>query len=370
MTSTRQLLTIGGISVLTAGLTYCLYFDYKRRNDPFFRKELLKEQRRLVKKNQAQDRNASRELEKMLEAAVTSVNAEPLPSTVEGKEQFFMEQVGIGEMLASKMPRGAMPAAIAFFKAYKVYPSPQELMVIYQRTMPPEIFAIIVEMIKLDVNRVINSARNSYRSPGHRSQSSSDGPVIEEITGDERALIDALKSVAASGSPSATVKPTSDESKPTSGEPKPISAESNPTSSESKPTPADFKPATDEPKPTPDERKPTPDEPKLTSDDESKPTSGELTGEHAATQPTPPSENPTGGYALTETASVAPSENGSATGASQAAHSFVLVDGDSPVQAQTSEESMPKATEEQNAPSDHVNSTDQPHKEASQEADN
>lgn len=61
----------------------------------------MKEQRRLVKKNQAQDRNASRELEKMLEAAVTSVNAEPLPSTVEGKEQFFMEQVGIGEMLAS-----------------------------------------------------------------------------------------------------------------------------------------------------------------------------------------------------------------------------------------------------------------------------
>jgi hypothetical protein len=42
------------------------------------------------------------------------------------------------------MPRGAMPAAIAFFKAYKVYPSPEELLVIYQRTMPPEIFAIIM----------------------------------------------------------------------------------------------------------------------------------------------------------------------------------------------------------------------------------
>jgi hypothetical protein len=61
----------------------------------------VKEQRRLAKKNQAQDRDASRELERMLEAAVATVNAEPLPTTVEDKEQFFMEQVGIGEMLAS-----------------------------------------------------------------------------------------------------------------------------------------------------------------------------------------------------------------------------------------------------------------------------
>jgi len=227
--------------------------------------------------------------------------------------------------------------------------------------MPPEIFAIIVEMIKLDVNRVLNSARNSYRSPGHRPQSSSDGPVIEEITGEERALIDALKSVAASGSPSATVKPTSDESKSTSGEPKPISAESNPTSDASKPTPADSKPTSDEPKPTSDE-------PKATSD-ESKPTSGELTGVQAATQPTPSSENPTG-YALTESGSVAPSENGSATGASQAANSFVLVEDDSPVQAHASDESMPNATHEKNSPSDHVNSTQTANKPAHDQADN
>lgn len=211
MSTARHVLTIGGISFLTAGLTYCLYFDYKRRNDPVFRMKLLKEQRRLIKKSQVQDKNASRELEKMLAAAVSAVNAEPLPTTVDGKEQFFMEQVGMGEMLASKMPQGAMPAAIAFFKAYKVYPSPQELMIIYQRTMPAEIFRIIVEMIKLDVNQVINAAKNSFSSGGAHRKLRSDGPVIEEITGEERAAIDALKSsTPASGSISGKPILTSD----------------------------------------------------------------------------------------------------------------------------------------------------------------
>ncbi|KAH9473794.1 hypothetical protein MJO29_000853 [Puccinia striiformis f. sp. tritici] len=330
MASTRQVLTIGGLSFLTAGLTYCLYFDYKRRNDPVFRKELLKEQRRLIKKNQYQDKNASRELEKMLEAAVATVNAEPLPTSVEGKEQFFMEQVGIGEMLASKMPRGAMPAAIAFFKAYKVYPSPQELLVIYQRTMPPEIFAIIIEMIKLDVNRVINSAKNSYRSPSHRGPPSSDGPVIEEITGEERALIDALKSVAGSGpSPSAPAKPTSDESKPSSSEESKQAVAEHPVESSE----GEFKPPSDEE-----------ETPKSISEN--------------------PSLEPN-----TETSSAAHSENGSATGASQTANSFVLVEDDSPAAQDSTSEETATPIEPELTPSEEIVSEDQAQEDAPQETE-
>ncbi|KAI9600148.1 hypothetical protein KEM48_000562 [Puccinia striiformis f. sp. tritici PST-130] len=310
MASTRQVLTIGGLSFLTAGLTYCLYFDYKRRNDPVFRKELLKEQRRLIKKNQYQDKNASRELEKMLEAAVATV--------------------GIGEMLASKMPRGAMPAAIAFFKAYKVYPSPQELLVIYQRTMPPEIFAIIIEMIKLDVNRVINSAKNSYRSPSHRGPPSSDGPVIEEITGEERALIDALKSVAGSGpSPSAPAKPTSDESKPSSSEESKQAVAEHPVESSE----GEFKPPSDEE-----------ETPKSISEN--------------------PSLEPN-----TETSSAAHSENGSATGASQTANSFVLVEDDSPAAQDSTSEETATPIEPELTPSEEIVSEDQAQEDAPQETE-
>lgn len=285
MATARQVLTIGGISFLTAGLTYCLYFDYKRRNDPVFRRKLLKEQRRLAKKTQAQDKNATRELEKVLAAAVEAVNSEPLPTTVEGKEQFFMEQVGIGEMLASKMPRGAMPAAIAFFKAYKVYPSPQELMIIYQRTMPPEIFSIIVEMIKIDVNKVISSAKSSYRSSGPPRRPSSDGPVIEEITGDERALIDALKSSVSSAPTAVPTQPSSNVTK-TSSEQESASKSNSPPTSEL-----------------------------LTESNASKSLIADFTAENG---------------------SKAPSENGSVTAASQTANSFVLVDDDSDAHAGTS----------------------------------
>lgn len=62
----------------------------------------VKEQRRVLKSNQNSSKNASREAEQMLAAAVEAVNAEPLPTTIEGKENYFMEQVGMGEMLAGR----------------------------------------------------------------------------------------------------------------------------------------------------------------------------------------------------------------------------------------------------------------------------
>lgn len=39
-----------------------------------------------------------------------------------------------------------MPAAIAFFKAFKVYPAPQQLLMIYEQTMPREIFMLVVSV--------------------------------------------------------------------------------------------------------------------------------------------------------------------------------------------------------------------------------
>ncbi|MBW0497247.1 hypothetical protein O181_036962 [Austropuccinia psidii MF-1] len=168
MPTTRQLPSIVGVLVLTAGL--------------------VKEQRWVTKLKQAQGKIPPREAEKVLAAAVAAINAEPLPTAKEGRENYFMEQVGTGKTLASSnfvetimsafrglrsykndhfftsligMPQGAMPAAIAFLKAYKVYPLPQELMMIYQRTMPPEVFAILVEMIKQDFNQMISAAKTS-----------------------------------------------------------------------------------------------------------------------------------------------------------------------------------------------------------------
>ncbi|EGG12551.1 mitochondrial import receptor subunit [Melampsora larici-populina 98AG31] len=288
MPTTRQVLTIGSLSVLTAGISYCFYFDYKRRNDPAFRKKLLKEQRKLSKQKQTSNKNASREAEEMLAAAVAAVNAEPLPTTIEGKENYFMEQVGMGEMLAGRLPQGAVPAAISFFKAYKVYPSPQELMMIYQRTMPPEVFGIVVEMIKLDVNQTIRSSQASSSGASRRSAPSGEA-LIEEITGEEAAASKPA-SQTSSNKPDSKISTNTVSDKPTSTE----------QSSSEKPE--------------------VPQNPPSTL---SAPASEAASFKSAGEQPQPRSESPK---------SAPLSEHGSGAGESQTANSYILVDDSTPVE--------------------------------------
>ncbi|KAG0150934.1 hypothetical protein CROQUDRAFT_87391 [Cronartium quercuum f. sp. fusiforme G11] len=318
MPTTRQVLTIGGISVLTAGISYCFYFDYKRRNDPAFRKKLLKEQRRLSKQKQTSSKNASRDAEKMLEAAVAAVNAEPLPKTNEGKENYFMEQVGMGEMLAGRLPQGTVPAAISFFKAYKVYPSPQELMMIYQRTMPTEVFALVVEMIKLDVNQTMRSSASS----SHRGAPSG-GAVIEEITGDERAALDAASKLASKAASSSPAKPSS---KVESTQPDSVNSKTSEDNEKLGLSGANQSKGYETSSPT--LAVPTSDAPISQSD---------------AEQPLPRSESPKS----------APSEQGSGVGDSQNANSFVLVEDAPTGEPVPPVDQIPLVTEEDGWVDDH-----------------
>lgn len=98
-----------------------------------------------------------------------------VPVDVEGKEQYFMEQVGMGEQLAARSerqnthsllqvttqtltislsvclgPEFYVAAAIAFFKALKVYPAPHELIMIYQKTQPQAVFELVMELVTLE----------------------------------------------------------------------------------------------------------------------------------------------------------------------------------------------------------------------------
>ena len=43
-----------------------------------------------------------------------------------------------------------MAAAISFYKALKVYPAPTELIMIYQKTQPPQVFELVMELIQLE----------------------------------------------------------------------------------------------------------------------------------------------------------------------------------------------------------------------------
>jgi import receptor subunit TOM20 len=157
---TTTILTVAGVTLAASVVAYAAYFDYKRRNDIDFRKKLRK-QKKKVDKSIAESKQAeasatsadSTEITAaLMQEALEQIKTEQPPQTPEEKEQYFMQQVSVGEQLSTKGPDFYMPAAMSFYRALRVYPSPVELIVIYQKTIPEPIFKIIMEMTNLDVS--------------------------------------------------------------------------------------------------------------------------------------------------------------------------------------------------------------------------
>ena len=79
---------------------YAVYFDYRRRTDPNFRKQLKRESRRQARaaKEEA-EANTIRQRE-VIKAAVAEAKEEGFPTDVEEKEAYFMNEVARGEQLS------------------------------------------------------------------------------------------------------------------------------------------------------------------------------------------------------------------------------------------------------------------------------
>ncbi|KAI0268230.1 MAS20-domain-containing protein [Gloeopeniophorella convolvens] len=154
--------TLAVLAVAGAGaLAYAVYFDHKRRTDASFRKKLRREKKK-VDKTVAQTASSAPASESGLGdlgipsadilAAMQRVKDDQVPNTPEEREQYFMSQVEKGEELCAKGPDFAVEAALAFFRALRVYPSPVELIMIFQNTVPEPIFKLVLEMMRLDVS--------------------------------------------------------------------------------------------------------------------------------------------------------------------------------------------------------------------------
>lgn len=87
-----------------------------------------------------------------LKESLDTIQKEPVPSTAEEREQYFMQHVGVGEQLSVQGPAFHVPAALSFYRALRVYPSPVELIMIYQKTVPEPIFKIVMELTSMDVS--------------------------------------------------------------------------------------------------------------------------------------------------------------------------------------------------------------------------
>ncbi|KAJ3360063.1 hypothetical protein GGF32_008650 [Allomyces javanicus] len=147
------------LAVAAVGIGYAAFFDYKRRADPSFRRNLRKQRKRVEKKKteegtaNARDVASSGGASDALEAEIEALLNEPLPTTPEAKEAFFMEQLSKGETLAKNGPEFFKLAAAFFYKALKVYPAPAELVMLYQKTLTEPVFNLVMGFISSEVKK-------------------------------------------------------------------------------------------------------------------------------------------------------------------------------------------------------------------------
>lgn len=110
------------MTALTAVAGYAAYFDYKRRNDAAFRRRLRefhmremvfflyaevcflgKEQKRAhrtaIKASGSAEEGPSKEV---LREALEKVKSEKVPDSPEDREQYFMQNVSVGEQLCAQ----------------------------------------------------------------------------------------------------------------------------------------------------------------------------------------------------------------------------------------------------------------------------
>lgn len=138
-------LTITAVAA-TALIGYAAYFDYNRRNSAEFRKALkAKEIKHKKKQAKAKEINEQDTFAKVKEA-LNAIEASSIPTDISEKEAFFMQQVSMGEQLAS-LPDQKLEAALCFYKGLTVYPNPTDILGIYQRTVPEDVYELIVMMI-------------------------------------------------------------------------------------------------------------------------------------------------------------------------------------------------------------------------------
>ncbi|KAJ1649747.1 mitochondrial import receptor subunit tom20 [Dispira simplex] len=156
-------ITLAALGTLgVAGLGYALYFDYKRRNDPSFRKKLHREKKKALKQQEEKEKMIQSQLVVSVERALDKALVEPFPTNREDKERLFMEHVAQGETAVAGGEEHYEDAAVAFYRALKVYPDPLELIMIYQKTVPQVVLNIIMGMLSQDVKRRQENYYNTF----------------------------------------------------------------------------------------------------------------------------------------------------------------------------------------------------------------
>ncbi|OCL13849.1 protein import receptor MAS20 [Glonium stellatum] len=140
---------MGAGVVLTGVLAYVVYFDYRRRTDPEFRKMLKRESKKQARAAKEEAEAQGAQQKKAIREAVDKANEDGFPRDPEEVEAYFMQEVARGEGLCQE-GADTIEAALCFYRALKVYPQPRELINIYDKTVPKPVLDVLAEMIAVD----------------------------------------------------------------------------------------------------------------------------------------------------------------------------------------------------------------------------
>ncbi|RGP73723.1 mitochondrial import receptor subunit tom-20 [Fusarium longipes] len=153
MVQTSALVTASVATAAAAILGYAAYFDYQRRNQAEFRRNLRRNERKQARVAKEEAEASTQQQRQSIRIRVEEAKEEGFPSGVEEREAFFNEQVMAGEML-SQDPSKALESALAFYKGLKVYPAPGDLIRIYDSTVPK---ARPISKVPCDENHLLTS---------------------------------------------------------------------------------------------------------------------------------------------------------------------------------------------------------------------
>ncbi|GKT47276.1 mitochondrial import receptor subunit tom20 [Colletotrichum spaethianum] len=179
MSQTSTIVTASVAAAVTGLVAYAAYFDYQRRNKAEFRRELRRNERRQHKAEKEEAQQETVRQRQAIKQAVNDAKDEGFPTDVEQKEAYFLQQVSEGETLSADRQSNphtdisnkgnmvsfadssddtatrAVEAALAFYKGLKVYPTPGDLISIYDKTVPKPVLDVLAEMIAYDDSLVI-----------------------------------------------------------------------------------------------------------------------------------------------------------------------------------------------------------------------
>ena len=127
-----------GLAAATALVGYCVYFDQKRRSDPDFKKRLKAKRTKTAAAAKADPTSPASKM--------------PDFNDQEAVQRYFLQQVQLGETL---LAQGSLEEGVEHLgMAVAVCGQPHALLGVLQDTLPPQIYAMLLQNLDSAQRRV------------------------------------------------------------------------------------------------------------------------------------------------------------------------------------------------------------------------